>query len=116
MPDALRYMPRHLEDSSGMTDRDLARDTRTRVGASANSFDLFTIALTGSVFNGEERVVDKSGGLIGRLTTRVQVLEAGYKSTWRVLLGMGLLMLAMTGIEKSSNIVEILDKLKVFFN
>ncbi len=111
MPNALRYMPRHLDDSKDMSDRDLVRDTRTRVGASANSFDLFTIALTGRVYNGEERVVDKSGGILGRLDARVSTLEFGYKNMWKVLLGMGVLILSMIGVDKAKGILEFVDKI-----
>jgi len=114
---ALRYMPTPKDPRSAeqMSDREIASDTRNRVGTSANSFDKFTIRLVGSIFNGEEEVVDESGGLIGRLAARVEVLEAGFKAHTRMLLGLGILMLAMTSIEKSKSIVEFLEKLKALF-
>lgn len=110
MPDAIDYMPRHMDDSRDMTDRDIGRDTRQRVAGSANSFDRFTIELVGKVYNGETVVYDKSGGLLGRLETRVGTLEVGYRNTWKVLLGMGLLILAMSGIENSKSILEVVEK------
>ncbi len=116
MPEPVAYMPRHLEDSSGMSDRDIGRDTRKRVAGSATSFDLFTIEFVGKIYNGETRVVDKSGGSFGRLEDRVKVLEAGFKAHTKMLLGLGGMMLLMTGIEKSANIVEILDKLRTLFS
>jgi hypothetical protein len=99
-----------------MSERDLAADTNNRVGKSANSFDMFTIRLTGSKFNGAEEIIDESGGLVGRLGARVEILEAGFKAHTRMLLGMGLLIMVNTGIEKASSIGELLDKLKGLFH
>ena len=98
-----------------MSDRELSSDTNKRVGTSANSFDMFTIRLTGSKFNGREEVIDESGGLLGRLEQRVQVLEVGFKAHTRMLLGMGFLILINTGLEKASSIGEVLEKLKAAF-
>ena len=109
-----RYMPNR--DTHGMSERDIASDTNNRVGKSANSFDMFTIRLTGSKFNGREEVIDESGGMMGRLEARVCVLEAGFKAHTRMLFGMGALMLTMTGIEKASSIGELLDKLRAFLH
>ena len=102
-------------NTDGMSDRELSSDTNRRVGTSANSFDMFTIRLTGSKFNGQEEVIDESGGLIGRLEARVSVLESGFKAHTRMLLGMACLILINTGLEKSSHIGEVLEKLKLAF-
>ena len=99
-----------------MSERQIANDTNNRVGKSANSFDMFTIRLTGSKFNGREEVIDDSGGLIGRLQQRVEVLEVGFKAHTRALLGMGIVILVNTGLEKSASIAELLDKLRGLFH
>ena len=111
MPDAINYMLRHMDDSRDMTDRDIGRDIRQRVAGSANSFDRFTIELVGKVYNGDTVVYDKSGGILGRLDSRVRTLEFGYKNIWKVLLGMGILILSMVGVDKSKGILEFIDKL-----
>ena len=98
-----------------MSDRQLASDSNRRAGDLANSFDNFTIALIGVRYNGEEKVVDKSGGILGRLETRVKVLEMSGKAMNRALVGMGVLMIMMAGIEKSASIGEFLEKIRLLF-
>ena len=99
-----------------MSDREVAVDTHNRVGASANSFDRFTVDVTGKKYNGEIEEWDKSGGILGRLSARVEVLETGFKAHTKMLLGLGCMMLLMTGIEKAKDIGELLEKLRVLFN
>jgi hypothetical protein len=65
----------------------------------------------GIQFNGEERVIDRSGGEMGRLVSRVNVLESGYKIQMKALIGMGLLMLLNGGITNAKTIWDFLAKI-----
>ena len=103
-------------DTEGMSYRQLASDSNRRAGDLANSFDNFTIALIGVRYNGEDKVVDKSGGILGRLEMRVKVLEINGKAMNRALVGMGVLMVLMAGVEKSANIGEFLEKIRMLFH
>lgn len=74
------------------------------------SFDKLTIRLVGVEYNGEERVIDSSGGELGRMGTRVRTLEAGFKIQIKALIGMGVLLLLNGGVTNAKTILEFLEK------
>jgi len=73
------------------------------------SFDMFTIRLTGSKFNGEEVIIDESGGLWGRMNMRVTVLERGFKYMGYAVSLMFALIVLTKGLEHAGSFVRMIE-------
>jgi hypothetical protein len=81
------------------------------------SFDMFTINVTGAKFNGEETVIDESGGLLGRMEHRVTdlenirltALEKGFKYLGYSVSLMFVLMILSKGMEHAGGFIRVLE-------